>query len=226
MTACLNGNQTSLSLMRLGLISLPDRLPAGLERAYLNHNPLTNLPENFPIRLETLDVAGRQLTSLPENLSAALSQLMVENNRLTRFPDNPPRELSMLLADNNQLSSLPTHLPASLRYVDLPSNQLTTLCQSIGEWLLQLEHRPALRQNTLQVSEDATASCEDRVSHTLNATRQLGLADDVEQGGIEALPMAAYSPSKSLCVLASTESTSALNARRGWSCGKRSSSVR
>ncbi len=58
-----------------------------------------------------------------------------------------------------------------------PEFQRSTL-----EWLTHLEHNPELRAESFAVSEGATATCEDRVSHTLNSMRQLRLASDVRGG--------------------------------------------
>ena len=53
---------------------------------------------------------------------------------------------------------------------------------SVVTLLSQLEADPQLRRDTFALSEGATASCEDRVSHTFNAMRQLHLASDVARG--------------------------------------------
>ncbi len=57
--------------------------------------------------------------------------------------------------------------------------------RSVTEWLSQLEANPQLRQDTFDVSEGATVSCEDRVSHTFNAMRQLRLSSDVARGAFD-----------------------------------------
>jgi Leucine-rich repeat (LRR) protein len=53
---------------------------------------------------------------------------------------------------------------------------------SVAEWLTHLETRSELRQATFDFSEEATASCEDRVSLSFNAMRELRLSFDVARG--------------------------------------------
>ena len=152
MTACLNGNQTSLNITSLSLTSLPERLPAGLRRLnisgnqltrlpetlpsglrelYVSGNQLTRLPGNLPSGLEYLYVSGNQLTRLPEHLPSGLQHLFVNNNRLISLTQTLPAELIWLTVQNNHLSTLPEHLPTSLRGLNLTSNRLTTLPDSI-----------------------------------------------------------------------------------------------
>ncbi len=57
--------------------------------------------------------------------------------------------------------------------------------RSVAEWLSHLEANPQLRQDTFALSEGATASCEDRVSHTFNGMRQLRLSSDVARGAFD-----------------------------------------
>ncbi len=54
--------------------------------------------------------------------------------------------------------------------------------RNVADWLLHLGVHPQLRQDTFMLSQGATTSCEDRVTLTFNAMRQLRLAHDVEQG--------------------------------------------
>lgn len=54
--------------------------------------------------------------------------------------------------------------------------------RGVVRWLSHLEANPRLRSETFALSEGATATCEDRVSHTFNAMRQLHLASDVARG--------------------------------------------
>ncbi len=53
---------------------------------------------------------------------------------------------------------------------------------SVSEWLHHLETNPQLRSDTFTLSEDATATCNDRIYHTFNDMRQLRLAADVSNG--------------------------------------------
>lgn len=70
---------------------------------------------------------------------------------------------------------------------------LARLCQTVNfenpdfrrkltQWLHHLDTHPELRRDTFALSVGATVSCEDRVSHTYNAMRQLRLAFDVGLG--------------------------------------------
>ncbi len=50
------------------------------------------------------------------------------------------------------------------------------------EWLSHLAAHPELRKESFRISEEATTSCEDRVSLSLNAMKQARLATDVDSG--------------------------------------------
>ena len=59
------------------------------------------------------------------------------------------------------------------------------LQSSVVTLLSRLEVDPQLRREVFVLSEGATATCEDRVSHTFNAMRQLHLASDVARGNYD-----------------------------------------
>ncbi|HEF0976047.1 TPA: leucine-rich repeat domain-containing protein [Escherichia coli] len=141
-TTCMTRGETELSLIRLGLTSLPD-LPDSLTMLYVSENQLTSLPD-LPDSLTTLDAGNNSLTHLPvlppsltslyawinlmtslPDLPGSLTTLYAGSNRLTSLPVLPP-SLTMLDATINQLTSLPV-LPPSLTMLDASRNQLTSL---------------------------------------------------------------------------------------------------
>lgn len=54
--------------------------------------------------------------------------------------------------------------------------------QAAAEWLSHLADHPQLRKNTFLISEEASTSCEDRVSLTFNDMKKARLVSDVERG--------------------------------------------
>ncbi|WFU23384.1 NEL-type E3 ubiquitin ligase domain-containing protein [Bradyrhizobium sp. CB1717] len=108
------------------LTTLPDSLPASLQRLDVRGNQLTSLPA-LPTELRGLDASSNRLRSLPEVLPAALEFLGVSHNQLQDVPEVLPASLQFLYAGHNQLTNLPEVLPATLRFLDVSENQLTRL---------------------------------------------------------------------------------------------------
>ncbi|MGY3533247.1 MULTISPECIES: NEL-type E3 ubiquitin ligase domain-containing protein [Bradyrhizobium] len=144
------GEATTLNLESLSLTSLP-RLPSAIVLLDLPFNRLTTLPDSLPASLQRLDVRGNQLTSLPalptelraldasfnrlrslpEVLPAALELLGLSHNQLQDLPEVLPASLQFLYANHNQLTNLPAVLPATLQFVDVSENQLTRLPETL-----------------------------------------------------------------------------------------------
>ena len=120
-----------LELMNLGLTSLPEHLPASLQKLNVCINELASLPENLPSSLQELDVSGNELTRLPEHLPSSLRKLNVSDNHLRSLPENLPSSLQELDVGYNELTSLPENLPASLRSFNVSHNQLRSLPENI-----------------------------------------------------------------------------------------------
>ncbi|UVO35630.1 hypothetical protein KUL72_30040 [Bradyrhizobium arachidis] len=114
-----------LNLESLSLTSLP-RLPSEIVVLDVPFNRLTTLPDELPASLQRLDVSGNQLSSLPA-LPSGLRGLDVNSNRLERLPDVLPAGLQFLSANHNRLPNLPGALPASLQFLHVSHNQLTSL---------------------------------------------------------------------------------------------------
>ncbi|MDA9537271.1 hypothetical protein ACM41_13910 [Bradyrhizobium sp. CCBAU 21362] len=108
------------------LTTLPDSLPASLQRLDVRGNQLTGLPA-LPTELRGLDASSNRLRSLPGALPAALQFLDLSHNQLPNLPEVLPASLRFLHAGHNQLTSLPEVLPATLQFLDLSENRLTGL---------------------------------------------------------------------------------------------------
>ncbi len=135
MTEWLDQNQpgAELDLRHLDLTSLPEILPASLQKLKASNNQLTSLPKNLPASLKTLEVDYNQLTHLPEKLPASLTRLNVTGNQLTFFPDNLPTSLTHLDFSHNLVTSLPENVTARLSSeckIDLCNNPLTERARS------------------------------------------------------------------------------------------------
>ncbi|MDA9391549.1 hypothetical protein WN73_13025, partial [Bradyrhizobium sp. CCBAU 45394] len=114
----------------LQLTTLPDSLPASLQRLDVRGNQLTGLPA-LPTELRGLDASSNRLRSLPGALPAALQFLDLSHNQLPNLPEVLPASLRFLHAGHNQLTSLPEVLPATLQFLDLSENRLTGLPETL-----------------------------------------------------------------------------------------------
>lgn len=122
------------------LSTLPNSLPAELERIDAFRSHLTSLPQNLPAGLHSLNVEGNLLMSLPTRLPAQLRVLNASFNHLTSLPEGLPGELEHLSVSYNRLRSLPIDLPASLMWLNIQHNLLTSLPADITNRLSQFRH--------------------------------------------------------------------------------------
>ncbi|WP_271585711.1 NEL-type E3 ubiquitin ligase domain-containing protein [Bradyrhizobium sp. CCBAU 53415] len=132
------------------LTTLPDSLPASLQRLGVRGNQLTSLPA-LPTELRGLDASSNRLRNLPEVLPAALEFLDLSHNQLLDLPEVLPASLQFLYASDNQLTNLPEVLPASLRFLDVSQNELTRLPEALPA---SLEHLDASQNQLTSLPED------------------------------------------------------------------------
>ncbi|GAA1595599.1 hypothetical protein GCM10009804_60230 [Kribbella hippodromi] len=131
-----------LSLRRMGLRSLPDRVPSLelLTSLDLSDNRLTELPPAWlsdATRLQRLVLAGNRLTELPETIgqAAALRLLDVSDNRLSEIPAAIARchELRRIDVSSNGLRDLtPLAEVPGLLILDAADNRLAELTGAPG----------------------------------------------------------------------------------------------
>ncbi|MGY3034124.1 Leucine-rich repeat (LRR) protein [Bradyrhizobium sp. USDA 4354] len=132
------------------LTTLPDSLPASLQRLDIRGNQLTSLPA-LPTELRGLDASSNRLRSLPEVLPAALEFLDLSHNQLLDLPEVLPASLQFLYASHNQLTNLPEVLPATLQFLDVSENQLTRLPEALPA---SLEFLDASQNQLTSLPED------------------------------------------------------------------------
>lgn len=151
--ACSLLDEPELSLMNLGLTSLPERLPLCVRSLNISHNRLKDVNINYH-HLTSLDVSNNPLITLSAcynklttlNTShTSLVNLKLSRNQLNALPDLPvcvekldvshnqltaltnlPAKLKELVAVTNQIAVL-QNLPAGLEVMVVDVNQLTTL---------------------------------------------------------------------------------------------------
>ncbi|MCA6104029.1 NEL-type E3 ubiquitin ligase domain-containing protein [Bradyrhizobium australafricanum] len=148
------------------LTSLPDGLPASLQRLNIRGNQLTSLSA-LPAELRGLDASSNRLRSLPEVLPTALQFLDVSHNQLPSLPETLPASLQFLYASHNRLTGLPEDLPATLQFLDVCQNRLTGLPESL----------PAMLR-FLDVSENQLASLPEDLLAQLGAGARIELGEN------------------------------------------------
>jgi len=141
---------TSLSLMNLGLIELPESISqlVYLQELNLYGNKLTALPESIGNlnKVRWLNLTENNLTSLPHSIGQMkqLRTLYIAFNRLTVLPDSIGQlhNLQHLALSDNHLKKLPYSIGnlAQLKQLLLSDNRLTSLPES----LLNLQSLKAL----------------------------------------------------------------------------------
>lgn len=124
-----------LELQYLGLTTLPDTLPPGLQSLNVSDNELVHLPDTLPSGLRTLGASNNRLTRLPDALPTGLQSLVIGSNQLTGLPDTLPEGLSTLAVSSNRLTSLPDTLPVGLQDLDVRGNLLTSLPDALPSGL-------------------------------------------------------------------------------------------
>ncbi len=192
------------------LTHLPERFPSSLQTLDLGFNELVSLPETFPSQMGPNSMVDllynplsnrardglRTLTSAPDYAGPQIHFWMAQSGSGTA-PTRPLHEavaawpgqtradaqatasLWQSFADEPGAADFSRFLDRLRATVNFDNPQFQ---RSVSDWLTHLETHPTLRQDTFMVSQGATTSCEDRVSLTFNAMRQLRLSSDVARG--------------------------------------------
>lgn len=189
------------------LLELPSNLPVTLQFLDASNNRLRGLPESMLTRLGRgceVDLSNNPLSQrVRERLSAIVcepgyrgprffvsmtSQGVAESARpladavadwFADVDDRTIRHVWSGFADEEGAESFSKFLDRLGDTVNSNDPQFVT---ATGDWLSALAERPSLRRNTFLISEEATTSCEDRVSLTFNEMKKARLTDAVESG--------------------------------------------
>ncbi|GIL90558.1 hypothetical protein Vretimale_17523 [Volvox reticuliferus] len=151
---------TSLSLVRLSLVTLPEQLQylTGLTRLVAQDCSLSLMPRGLSAlsRLQYMDLSMNGLTALPADFTqlTALKHLELQRNKLVALPADIGRlcNLTCLLVNNNQLRQLPASMSA-MRNVEVLSCSYNWL-GGMGTSLPLLCNLPRLKKLELACVSD------------------------------------------------------------------------
>ncbi|GLI68502.1 hypothetical protein VaNZ11_012946 [Volvox africanus] len=152
---------TSLSLVRLSLVTLPEQLQylTGLTRLVAQDCSLSLVPRGLASglsRLQYMDLSLNGLTALPVDFTelTALKHLDLQRNKLVALPADIGRlcRVTCLLLNNNQLRQLPASMSA-MRHVEVLSCSYNWL-GGMGPSLPLLCHLPRLKKLELACVSD------------------------------------------------------------------------
>ena len=196
----------SLSLlMVLGnrLTALPENLPSSLSCIGAEYNQFSQLPDlaRLPQNCELL------LEGNPLSASTLLALQHLRTNPYYQGPrincselDNlPPASLSNIVAtwlppeQQNRLAgdwaNIETEANSAAFSVFLHrlattknTENIPEFKQQIAAWLLQLADSPTLREQTFLIAQEASATCEDRITLTHNDMQKAVMLHEVEKG--------------------------------------------
>lgn len=189
------------------LTRLPNTLPAHLEYLNISANQLITLsPAIMQLPQEAVvDVAANQLSerTLRQLMAIAGDHGFNGPQILFSMPEVRARRTATPLATTvatwvqNALKHSTAEQWAAIEKEPLAGAFNTFLCR-LGEtksakelpafkshvalWLSKVAASPGLRQTTFALAEGATASCEDRVTHSFHEMQKVALVNEVEQG--------------------------------------------
>ncbi|GIL61003.1 hypothetical protein Vafri_15427 [Volvox africanus] len=152
---------TSLSLVRLSLVTLPEQLQylTGLTRLVAQDCSLSLMPRGLAsglARLQYIDLSLNGLTALPADFTelTALKHLDLQRNKLVTLPADIGRlcHVTCLLLNNNQLRQLPPSMSA-MRHVEVLSCSYNWL-GGMGPSLPLLCNLPRLKKLELACVSD------------------------------------------------------------------------
>ncbi len=194
------------------LTRLPDSLPRSLRHLDLVSNDLRSLPESFITQMHGCRCIDLEWNPLSNRVFDRLSELVdapdyagpriyfgMDDSTAAAAPTRPlheavaswlgqPHSGADVRATTNPWQSFADEPGAAdfSRFLDRLRDTVNfdnpQFQRSVRDWLTHLETHPTLRRDTFMVSQGATTSCEDRVSLTFNAMRQLRLSSDVARG--------------------------------------------
>ncbi|BET61231.1 NEL-type E3 ubiquitin ligase domain-containing protein [Yersinia pseudotuberculosis] len=192
-------------LMILGnrLTALPENLPSSLRCISAEYNQLSQLPDlaRLPQNCELL------LEGNPLSASTLLALQHLRTNPYYQGPqiicreldDLPPASLSNIVAiwlvpeQQNTLAgdwaNIETEANSAAFSVFLHrlattknTENIPEFKQQIAAWLLQLAGSPTLREQTFLIAQEASATCEDRITLTYNDMQKAVMLHEVEKG--------------------------------------------
>lgn len=192
-------------LMVLGnsLTALPENLPSSLSCIGAEYNQFSQLPDlaRLPQNCELL------LEGNPLSASTLLALQHLRTNPYYQGPqiicreldDLPPASLSNIVAiwlvpeQQNTLAgdwaNIETEANSAAFSVFLHrlattknTENIPEFKQQIAAWLLQLADSPTLREQTFLIAQEASATCEDRITLTHNDMQKAVMLHEVEKG--------------------------------------------
>ncbi|AJJ60179.1 hypothetical protein DN756_03855 [Yersinia pseudotuberculosis] len=192
-------------LMVLGnsLTALPENLPSSLSCIGAEYNQFSQLPDlaRLPQNCELL------LEGNPLSASTLLALQHLRTNPYYQGPqiicreldDLPPASLSNIVAiwlvpeQQNTLAgdwaNIETEANSAAFSVFLHrlattknTENIPEFKQQIAAWLLQLAGSPTLREQTFLIAQEASATCEDRITLTYNDMQKAVMLHEVEKG--------------------------------------------
>ncbi len=192
-------------LMVLGnsLTALPENLPSSLRCIGAEYNQFSQLPDlaRLPQNCELL------LEGNPLSASTLLALQHLRTNPYYQGPqiicseldDLPPASLSNIVAiwlvpeQQNTLAgdwaNIETEANSAAFSVFLHrlattknTENIPEFKQQIAAWLLQLAGSPTLREQTFLIAQEASATCEDRITLTYNDMQKAVMLHEVEKG--------------------------------------------
>ncbi|PSH49546.1 hypothetical protein BA193_20035 [Yersinia pseudotuberculosis] len=192
-------------LMVLGnsLTALPENLPSSLSCIGAEYNQFSQLPDlaRLPQNCEFL------LEGNPLSASTLLALQHLRTNPYYQGPqiicreldDLPPASLSNIVAiwlvpeQQNTLAgdwaNIETEANSAAFSVFLHrlattknTENIPEFKQQIAAWLLQLAGSPTLREQTFLIAQEASATCEDRITLTYNDMQKAVMLHEVEKG--------------------------------------------
>jgi C-terminal novel E3 ligase, LRR-interacting len=180
-SAALNNKQLDLSL--LGLKSLPEHLPPGLQTLDISGNNLTEVSDNITNQLGSVGLIKLGSSRMPEAVRSRLRKLTYASNYT-----GPQLDFSLPYANSTEPLARPLH-EAVADWPDAHTQEAQALwCgfsgevgaaefsqvldhlgrmvnfqgeafkTHVGEWLSHLQQHPALRRETFAISQDAVIS--------------------------------------------------------------------
>ncbi|CNJ58862.1 putative antigenic leucine-rich repeat protein [Yersinia pseudotuberculosis] len=197
---------TSLSLlMVLGnrLTALPENLPGSLRCISAEYNQLSQLPDlaRLPQNCEILLEGNPLSTSTLQVLQHLRTNPYYQGPRIncSELDNLPPASLSNIVAtwlppeQQNRLAgdwaNIETEANSAAFSVFLHrlattqnANNIPEFKQQIAAWLLQLADSPTLREQTFLIAQEASATCEDRITLTHNDMQKAVMLHEVEKG--------------------------------------------